>query len=121
MAHEIRMRDDGILWVALIGYYVDDVDIDAFIEELTPFLESATEMQPLLILSDTSRASKLSASARKHLASLGRDPRFRKTAILGTGRYIRVVAGFINKAAGRDNIRFFDSEQEAVDWLKAEC
>lgn len=119
MAHEIRMRDDGVLWVAQIGY-VDEADMAAFLEGLTPFLEAATETQPLLILSDTSRTGKLSASARKLLAGLGRDPRLRKTAILGTGRYTRVVASFINKAAGRDNIRFFDSEQEAVAWLKAE-
>ncbi len=119
MAHEIDMRDDGILWLAQIGD-VDKEDMDAFLEDLTPFLEAATEAQPLLILSDTNRTGKLSASARKLLAGLGRDPRLRKTAIVGSGRYTRVVAGFINKAAGRDNICFFDSEEEAIAWLKAE-
>jgi hypothetical protein len=120
MAHELRMRDDGILWLAQIGD-VDEEDMDAFLGDLTPFLEAATEGQSLLILSDTSRTGKLSANARKLLAGLGRDPRLRKTAILGSGRYTRVVASFINKAAGRDNIRFFDSEQEAIAWLKAEA
>jgi hypothetical protein len=113
------MRDDGVLWLAQIGD-VDEEDMEAFLDELTPYLEAATEVQPLLVLSDTSRTGKLSAIARRLLAGLGRDPRLRKTAILGSGRYTRLVASFINKATGRDNIRFFESEQEALAWLKAE-
>lgn len=119
MAHKISMREDGVLWLAQIGD-VDEDDMDAFLKDLMPFLEASTEANPLLILSDTSRTGKLSASARKLLAGIGSDPRLSKTAIVGSGRYTRVLVSFINKAAGRNNIRFFDSEEEALAWLKVE-
>jgi hypothetical protein len=120
MAHEISMGDDGILRMDLIGD-MDREDMGAYIEDLTPFLEAATEAEPLLVLTDSSRSGKLSSGARKLSVEINRDPRMGKTAVIGEGRrYFRVMAGFILKATGRDNIRFFDSEEEALTWLKSE-
>lgn len=39
---------------------------------------------------------------------------------VGANRYTRVLARLVLKASGRDNIRFFGLEEEAVAWLKAE-
>ena len=91
--------------------------MEGFLEAYQPFIEASTEEHPLLILCEVSGGGKLSPQARKILASLGRDPRLGKNAILGVGRYQRVMASFINRAAGRDNIRFFESEEKALDWL----
>jgi hypothetical protein len=89
------------------------------VNKLTPYLESATETEPLLLLSDVSRLGKVSVKARSALAGLSGDPRLGKNAILGSSRYQRVLATFIDKAVGRDNIRFFDTEAEALAWLKS--
>jgi hypothetical protein len=120
MARKISMGDDGILRMELIGD-IDKGDMEAYVKDVTPFLEAATEAEPLLVLTDSSRSGKLSSGARKLSAEVNRDPRMGKTAVIGEGRrYFRVMAGFILKATGRDNIRFFDTEEEALTWLKSE-
>lgn len=119
MAYELRMGDDGILRLVGTGD-LDEEIAEAVMKDLASFLEAATMERPLLLLSDVSRSGKVSSRARSLLADLARDPRLGKNAILGGGRYNRVLASFINKATGQDNIRFFDSEEEALVWLKNE-
>jgi hypothetical protein len=116
MQYEMRRRDDGILWMSLAGD-MDEDSMAGFVEAYQPFIEASTEENPLLILCEVAKGGKLSPQARKILAGLGRDPRLGKNAILGVGRYQRMMASFINKAAGRDNIGFFESEEKALDWL----
>ncbi len=119
MTHEIEMRDDGILRMALIGD-VGKEDMEVFLKDYVPFLEAATEAEPLAVLVDSVRSGKLSSKARKAFAGMNRDPRLGKVANVRSGRYTRVLIGWVLKATGRDNLRFFDSEEEALAWLKAE-
>jgi hypothetical protein len=118
MAYTLKKGNDRILRLT----YTDDVRVsqERFLEDFMPFLEASTREQPLLMLTDACRAAKFSAQERALFAELGRDLRLGKNAVLGVGRYARLMANFINKAAGRDNIRFFDSEQEALVWLNTE-
>jgi hypothetical protein len=118
MARGLQMSGDGILQIVQTGD-VGREDVEAFLEDFVSFLEAATEEEPLFILADTKRVGKLSVKARKTLVSLSRDSRFGRIAILGSGRYIRVMVSFVNKAVGRDNVRFFDAEDKALTWLKA--
>ena len=118
MQYEMHKRDDGILCVSLIGD-VDEESMMGLIEDYQPFIEAATEEQPLLVLWEISQAGKLSAKARKTLAGLGHDPRLGKSAIVGMGRYQRVMTGFISRATGWDDMGFFESEEKALDWLNA--
>ncbi len=116
MDYEMYRRDDGILWMSLSGD-MDEKSLQGFLEAYQPFIEASTEEHPLFILCEVSRGGKLSPQARKVLAGLGRDPRLGKNAIVGVGRYQRVMASLINRAAGRDNIGFFESEEKALEWL----
>ena len=119
MTYEISKGDDGILrWIGTGD--LDEGALETIVNELTSYLESATETDPLLLLSDVSRSGKISARARSALAGLSGDPRVEKNAILGSGRYQRVLATFIDRAVGRDNIRFFDTEEQALAWLKSD-
>lgn len=119
MAHEIKMGDDGILRIAFIGDLGKE-ETDAFSKDYLLFLRAAAETKPLSALVDVSRLGQISAAARKVLSEINRDPRIGKTAVLGANRYLRVMAGFVLKAAGRDNVSFQGSEEEALAWLKAE-
>ena len=119
MAHELQMGDDGILRVSYIGD-MDEEDVEAYIRDLAPFREAATEERPLVFLIDTSRLGKASSAARKTFAELAKEPRIGRSALIGARRYVRVMAGFLAKATGRENYRFFDSEKEALAWLKNE-
>jgi hypothetical protein len=119
MAHELQMGDDSILRMALIGN-VSGEDMEALLKDIQPFFEAVTEAEPLCLLVDSSRSGKTSATARKAYVELNRDHRLKKSAVLGANRYSRVLGSFILKATGRDNVRFFDSEEEAIAWLKGE-
>jgi ABC-type transporter Mla MlaB component len=121
MPYKLSMGDDGILRMAFIGD-IDEEDVLAYVEEYTPLSEAATEAGPLRILVDASQVGKVSSSARKALVEVYRAPGMGMltTAVVGANRYVRVLAGFIMKALGRKGLRFFDSEEEALAWLKKE-
>jgi hypothetical protein len=119
MPYESHLRPDGILWLKFLGN-IELEDWMAYEAEYTPLVEAFTEAHPLNFLVDASEIGKISASARKALlkAFANPDPRFGNTAILSANRYVRVLASFILKATGRNNIHIFDTEEEALAWLQ---
>jgi hypothetical protein len=117
MAYKMWMRDDGILRIQLDDDLVNE--LDKFTQEFTTYLDAATEKSPLYTFTTSSGSGgKLPSAVRKMFAELNRDPRLGKSATIGLDRYTRVLAGFVLKATGRNNIRFFDTEEEALAWLK---
>ena len=115
MAYEFHMADDGILWLTVIGDFGQE-DAQAC-SESAPF-QKDTRSALLLLLVDTRRSGKVESRARKTMIELIRGNREGKVAVLGLSRYVRVLVGFVNKATGRDNVRLFGSEEEALAWLK---
>jgi hypothetical protein len=119
MVDELRTSQDGILRTSHSGEMTKE-DVDVILKKATAALELATEEKPLLVLMDARQTGKFSATARKAFAQLDRDPRVGKVAVVGLGRYMRIAVSFINKAAGREHIRFFESEEQALAWLKSD-
>jgi hypothetical protein len=121
MAHKLSMGDDGILRMKFSGDFGKE-EAEAFLEDFMPFLEAATGTEPMHFIADVSQVGKTSAAARKVFSDLFRepDPRRGKMALVGASRYVRVVAGFLMRAAGETGWRFFDTEEEALAWLKEE-
>lgn len=117
MAHEMHMRDDGILEVIFSGDF-DAAEVDAYMRDFEPYLEVGPDIIHFLV--DVSQVGKSSAAARRTFGEMFRDPHPRtgKTAMVGANRYLRVVAGFVMKATGAQNMRIFDSEEDALAWLK---
>ena len=118
MADKLHIDQDGILRTSHSGDMTKE-DVDVILKNATAALELATEEKPLLILMDARQVGKFSSTARKAFAQLDRDPRVGKVAVVGLGRYMRVAIGFINKAVGREHLRLFESEEQALAWLKA--
>ena len=119
MTYKLEMGEDGILRLSFAGQ-VGTEEMEAFRQDFLPYLEAATDESPLLVLSNAQGDTKYSSGARKIFMQLNRDSRIGKAATVGTGRYTRVLARFVLKATGRDNIGFFDTQEEAVAWLKGE-
>ncbi|HOT90656.1 MAG TPA: hypothetical protein PLJ78_03575 [Anaerolineae bacterium] len=119
MPYKLTMPDDGILRINFDGALEDD-EIDPFINDFMRYLEAATPTAPLRTLTISNHTgAKLAPRVRKMFATLNTDPRLGKSATIGVDRYTRVLVGFVLKATGRDNIRFFDSEEQALAWLKS--
>jgi hypothetical protein len=117
MPYQLQMKEDGILWIGLDELLEEDVE--SFIRDFTAYLEAATAEKPLRTYTvNTSPTIKYPTAIRKMFATLNSDARLGKSATVGINRYARVLVGFVLKATGRDNIGFFDSEEEALAWLK---
>jgi hypothetical protein len=112
------MGDDDILHFTFIDD-LSDKDAKTYREDVMSFAEATIEAEPLPMFVDSSRLGKVSPVFRKVIVELLRDPRIGKMAAVGANRYARVLATFFTKATGRDDARFFDSEEEALTWLKA--
>jgi len=69
------------------------------------------------VLIDLKESSDFSSSARKVWVSFLKDERIKKTAIYGGNIFVRTLASFVIAATGKKNIRFFNSEAAARDWL----
>lgn len=120
MAHTVMMGEDNILRVQFEGE-IGKEEIEAFLEDYMPYLEAASEGNPLRVLALPAIGSgKFSSHARKTLARLNDDPRLGKSATIGIDRYARVLVSFVLKATGRENIAFFDTEEEALAWLNSD-
>lgn len=117
MTHTIRMGNDGILRVSLIGD-VSKSDFEAYQRDLTAFLDASTPENPLNTILDASQTAKLSSASRQGITQINKDPRIGQMAVLGASRPTRVFINFLLKATQRDNVDFFESDDNAVDWIK---
>lgn len=70
------------------------------------------------VIVDFRKASSPTAKTRKIVIDTVKSGLFEKVAIWGTSVFIRTIAKFIISGAGVDFIKLFDSEEEALKWLK---
>lgn len=111
-------RHDDTVRITFVDQLVQE-DIQALLAELTP-PELVATAPAVLVLIDARPLKKVDLSARKGLVDMARRRTGKKVAVVGLSPYVRVLTNFINKAAGRDHIRLFDSEADAQAWLQAD-
>ena len=119
MPYRIQMDDDGILRIDFVDGVLEREEVDDFVRDFHIHLDAATPEAPLRTLTVAGQSGvKLSSKVRKAFSDLNGDPRLGKSATIGVDRYTRVLIGFVLKATGRDNIRFFETEAQALAWLR---
>jgi hypothetical protein len=116
MAHKLQLIRDGLVRLAFIGD-IGEADVDAFIQDLQPYLDTLSEGDVLDLLVDGGPAGKMSSAARRKFSKNGEDRRYGLTGTYNVKPFNRVFALFMMKITGRQNIRLFDSEEEAIAWL----
>jgi hypothetical protein len=70
------------------------------------------------LLQLTLQPGKLCGPARKEFTQFNSGGNIGKVGIIGSNPFIKVLATFILKASNRNNIRFFNGEGEAIEWIK---
>lgn len=118
MTHKLRKGSNGILYSQFIGD-IDQTAIKEFSANIAPYLEHASDKNPLQFIADASEEGSWGLSARREFTRIFEDePRLGRVAIINANRFIRVVATFMMKATGRSGeVRFFENEAQALDWL----
>lgn len=69
------------------------------------------------VLIDLKSSSEFSSAARKVWVEFLKDDRIKRTAIFGGNVFVRTLASFVIAATGKENIKFFLTEEEARVWL----
>ncbi|MBI3160323.1 MAG: STAS/SEC14 domain-containing protein [Chloroflexi bacterium] len=117
MPSRIHMPGDGILRAILEGD-MGRAEIELFRREYTSFLQAATKEHPVNMIAETRKLGRLSSAARQYFTEINHDRRTGLMAIVNPPRAARVLSRFINKATGRNNIQFFDNEEDAIAWIR---
>jgi hypothetical protein len=118
MALYVTMENDGILRIRISGD-MDKVQVDHLKNELSPFLDAATNENPLNSVIVPENIGKLSYYARRFFAEVNQDSRVGTLAIINPPRAVRILGKFIVKATKSDKFTFFSEEAEAVEWIKS--
>jgi hypothetical protein len=118
MALEVIMEDDGILRIKISGD-MDKVAVDHLQREIKPFLEAATQESPLNNIIFPENIGKISYTARRFFTDLNLSSKFGKVAIVNPPRSVRVLGKFVLKATNRNNIGFFENEEQSISWIKS--
>ena len=95
-------------------------DADELLKE-TAEIKQRFHAKKLRALLDLSGAGKVTSEARKMIAEkVYQDPDLEKIASFGLSSFARVVNSFMLKATGvsGDKVRVFDTEENALKWLK---
>ena len=119
MAYELSNISDHIMTLKIIGDFDAD-DALVYADDLEEYFERAKSVgRKLHIYVDTSEMGKISVEIRRVTSETNKDPRAGYVATDGVNRVIRIMARFLMVASGRNNIYFFDTQKEAIDWLKS--
>lgn len=118
MAHQLQLEGEGVLRLTFLGD-TNRRGVEKLVADFQPFLAQVTAENPWLILWDDTQGGKTTADVRKVYAEFNRDARVGRIAVFGAQRYGRLLGEFVLKLTGRDNVRFFDNENEARTWLMA--
>ncbi|MFH1188871.1 MAG: STAS/SEC14 domain-containing protein [bacterium] len=73
-----------------------------------------------LVLIDTSNADEFSLEARKLWIDCLNHPNIKKAAIFGGKIFVRTLVEDIVNSLGKDSVRAFKTEEEALNWLRAD-
>ena len=70
--------------------------------------------EALFVLIDIEQSQEFSSVARKIWVKFLQNSKIKKTAIFGGNVFVRTLASFVIAAAGKANIKFFETEQQAL-------
>lgn len=118
MSYKIQKLTSQIIVLEFIGDFTAE-DAVNHVLDMDPLLDqigSSGDTAKFLIR--TANLGAISLEGRRSFAKRNRDSRVGKTAVLGVNRFLKIVAQFITVASGKNNIRFFDDEENALKWLE---
>jgi len=118
--NKVWIGDDGIIYVTL-AKNLTEKDVWDIVEDVEENLERLPNKAKILVnmttttLIQSSQFRKTTAEKIKKIAS---NPKFGKAALYAEAVIWRTIASFILMASGTKNVKVFNNEKKALDWLK---
>jgi|GEM_PF-1727890 len=114
-------EENKIFRCAIIGDHTEkDAKemLDSVWQLMDEVIKEGDRVEKIDVLNDISRAGKISKKARELNAILLKNIKINKIAIIGANMFRRTVVNIIYHLAGFKNVKFFNNEKTAIDWLK---
>ena len=113
--NSIYLGEDNTLRLTILGEVDEETEIG--INEACFKLMNTVEGK-LNTLIDLNKAGKTSTGARKKQVEISEHEKVGKVALFGLHPVARVVAAFFVGVTKKKDIRFFQTKEEALAWLK---
>lgn len=115
---KLEHTDNGLFFVTILQPLAANADLDAFMVAARPHLE---RLAPVRYMNDASYIQDSDLSVQWHLASYMKKnaPLISKSAVFGLSPVKAFMVRAVIRAAGRDNVRTFDTREECERWLLA--
>jgi hypothetical protein len=100
--------------------FVGDLDADDFKRldnETAKVVEQLPDPRRVRILFDARESRKASYQARRAAIETFRRPALYRLAGFGAGSVGRIMMRFVILVSGAKNVRMFEAEREAIEWL----
>lgn len=116
MSNKVSQIEEGILLSTFTGR-IDLDSVNEFVTNVEPYLDGPSPTLHFLV--DATNEERWSTQARREFTKIFDSESYGKVGIINAGRATRVIARFLMIATNRnDSVRFFDSESDALAWLK---
>jgi hypothetical protein len=96
---------------------MDEHDFTALAEATAACVARLRDPAHVRILTDSRKMSHANPRARRAGMAMFERPELERLALWGGGPLVRVLVTFFCMASGKQNMRAFATEQEALDWL----
>ncbi len=113
--HRFYLGEDNILYCITVG--VIDAEMAIAFDEVTLKLMNMVEGKANLFI-DLSRTGQATAEARKIGKQRFELGKIGKIAMFGMHPVARVLASFVMGVTKKEDMRFFKSKEDALEWLK---
>ncbi len=113
--NRLYLGEDNICYITVVGEV--DEEIAIAIKEIDLKFKNMVE-EKLNIIADLNKAGKQSAMARKIWRDMAEHEKTGKIAMFGMHPVERVLASFVMGVSRNKDMRFFNSKDEALAWLK---
>ena len=118
---DVWINDDGIICFGTVPTSTEE-EIDKMIDKAIEFLRKAKGEGKILVRTSPYIRAFSGSEARKRFASkvqkVVKETKFKKAAIFGGDVVARMITLFVITASGIKDIKVFDSEESAINWLK---
>ena len=108
---------DGLVLIKVWGIH-EKKDAEEFKKIAEEFLDKFPEVNPAKMLVDCSEQGKMNYETRKIYTEAFKLPRPAFVAIYWKNTLVRITAGFLLAASGRQNVKLFENKEKALKWLR---
>ncbi len=103
----------------IVSYVMNTaVDTNEAVRLSTVGKECLNDGEAQYVLIDLRQSTQFSSEARKIWTEFLQNEKIKKTALFGGNMFVKTLATIVIAATGKKDIRFFNTKEEALMWIK---